>query len=430
MAGEDDCFDEDLLFKEFEVEKAKKTVIGESEGCNEKRSSKSLKEENVRLKKALKTLISILKVAHASTTGSESSTPEACLPLFQAVFFDNRASIRNREKVEDFVQSLQQRNSENGDERESFGSENFPPSIFELNYELEKLTSQGDGCNTSMAVISSLQYYDQYCIDCCGLPLIDCNPNISDGWNIPKYEQVYFSVLPQDEETPRVKIKQSRACFNCGNFGHNVQDCPEPRDFARISANKREFVNKFVSPITGNLKSTKSRYHGKESVEKRFEEFKPGTISDNLKEALGLGQEDLPLYIYRMRYRGYPPGYLPKAARPSLLLYDGDGNIDDYMVEEDDVHISLIEYPGFNVPLPEGEIFTIVAFLESLFSSFKSFNSGISEDLTIFYNKKIEFEASGLTQTLVKFKINFLLFHHRWTLVKLKQKVFRTQMTS
>ena len=322
------------------------------------------------------------------------------------------------------MQSLQQRNSENGDERESFGSENFPPSIFELNYELEKLTSQGDGCNTSMAVISSLQYYDQYCIDCCGLPLIDCNPNISDGWNIPKYEQVYFSVLPQDEETPRVKIKQSRACFNCGNFGHNVQDCPEPRDFARISANKREFVNKFVSPITGNLKSTKSRYHGKESVEKRFEEFKPGTISDNLKEALGLGQEDLPLYIYRMRYRGYPPGYLPKAARPSLLLYDGDGNIDDYMVEEDDVHISLIEYPGFNVPLPEGEIFAIVAFLESLFSSLKSFNSGISENLTIFYEEKIEFEATRLTQTLVKFQIIFLLFHHQWTLVKLKQKVF------
>ena len=368
MAGEDDCFDEDLLFKEFEVEKAKKTVIGENEGCNEKRSSKSLKKENVRLKKALKTLISMLRVAHAPTTGSESSTPEACLPLFQAVFFDNRASIRNREKVEEFVQSLQQRNSENGDERESFGSENFPPSIFELNYELEKLTSQGDGCSTSMAVISSLQYYDQYCIDCCGLPLIDYNPNISDGWNIPKYEQVYFSVLPHDEETPRVKIKQSRACFNCGNFGHSVQDCPEPPDFARISANKREFVNKFVSPITGNLKSAKRRYHGDESVEKRFEEFKPGTISDNLKEALGLGQEDLPLYIYRMRYRGYPPGYLPKAARPSLLLYDGDGNIDDYVVEEDDVHISLIEYPGFNVPLPEGEIFTVVAFLESLFS--------------------------------------------------------------
>ena len=94
------------------------------------------------------------------------------------------------------------------------------------------------------------------------------------------------------------------------------------------------------------------------------------------------------------------------------------------MVEEDDVHISLIEYPGFNVPLPEGEIFTILAFLESLFSSLKSFNSGISENLTIFYEEKIEFEATRLTQTLVKFKINFLLFHHQWTLVKLKQKVF------
>ena len=85
-----------------------------------------------------------------------------------------------------------------------------------------------------------------------------------------------------------------------------------------------------------------------------------GQRKTNLKEALGLSKEDLPLYIYRMRYHGYPPGYLPRAMKPSLNLYDGDGNIDNYVVEEesgvgDNICRSFIEYPGFNVPPPEGE---------------------------------------------------------------------------
>lgn len=199
-----------------------------------------------------------------------------------------------------------------------------------------------------------MQYYDEYCIDCSGLPLVDLNPQISDGWTIPQYEQVYFRVLAPDE-TPKVKLKSRSCCFNCGNPGHSLQDCPETHDLQRINANRREFHNKFASPV--NLRT---RYHLDDSAMKRFGRFKPGLITDELREALGITEQDLPPYIYRMRHLGYPPGYLPKTVKPSLLIYDGDGSINDYIEEEDEheneehFRSSFIEYPGFNIPLPEG----------------------------------------------------------------------------
>lgn len=36
-----------------------------------------------------------------------------------------------------------------------------------------------------------------------------------------------------------------------------------------------------------------------------------------------------------MRYLGYFFGYLLKEVKLSLFLYDGDGNINDYIEEED-----------------------------------------------------------------------------------------------
>lgn len=47
--------------------------------------------------------------------------------------------------------------------------------------------------------------------------------------------------------------------------------------------------------------------------------FRPGEISDALREALGIGPSDIPEWIYRMRRRGfidgYPPGYLAEVIK-------------------------------------------------------------------------------------------------------------------
>lgn len=50
-------------------------------------------------------------------------------------------------------------------------------------------------------------------------------------------------------------------------------------------------------------------------------------FSDNLREALGLKNNQLPLFIYNMRVIGYPPGWMNEAVfeKSGLSLFDSDG---------------------------------------------------------------------------------------------------------
>ncbi|KIH50174.1 hypothetical protein ANCDUO_19749, partial [Ancylostoma duodenale] len=98
--------------------------------------------------------------------------------------------------------------------------------------------------------------------------------------------------------------KRNNGCFNCdGN--HHLNECPEPKDFKKIRQRQTEMRNR---------NSNIPRYHfdGPPSEKK----FRAGRISDELRNALGIGRNDIPEYIYRMRrmgfINGYPPGYLKK----------------------------------------------------------------------------------------------------------------------
>lgn len=86
------------------------------------------------------------------------------------------------------------------------------------------------------------------------------------------------------------------------------------------------------------------------------EEIKPGKISNKLREALNLADNDIPIWIYRMRAIGYPPGWLSKAIIDNDI-FEADGNQDAKIKRNEDIqydHSKLIEYPGFNMPLPAG----------------------------------------------------------------------------
>lgn len=48
-------------------------------------------------------------------------------------------------------------------------------------------------------------------------------------------------------------------------------------------------------------------------IDERFRRFQPGAISYELRQALGLHENQLPTFIYNMRRCGYPPGWLREA---------------------------------------------------------------------------------------------------------------------
>ncbi|XP_077015845.1 zinc finger CCHC domain-containing protein 8 isoform X2 [Tamandua tetradactyla] len=139
-----------------------------------------------------------------------------------------------------------------------------------------------------------------------------------------------------------------------------MKDCPMPRNAARISEKRKEYMDACGE---ANNQSFQQRYHAEE-VEERFGRFKPGVISEELQDALGVTDKSLPPFIYRMRQLGYPPGWLKEAEleNSGLALYDGK---DDANGETEAGEVQknrsvtydlskLVNYPGFNISTPRG----------------------------------------------------------------------------
>ncbi|XP_011926664.1 PREDICTED: zinc finger CCHC domain-containing protein 8 isoform X2 [Cercocebus atys] len=169
-------------------------------------------------------------------------------------------------------------------------------------------------------------------------------------------EKTAFNLLPQPssivlEEDHKVDescaIKNSKEAFS-------------PRNAARISEKRKEYMDACGE---ANSQNFQQRYHAEE-VEERFGRFKPGVISEELQDALGVTDKSLPPFIYRMRQLGYPPGWLKEAEleNSGLALYDGkdstDGETEIGEIQQNksvtyDLS-KLVNYPGFNISTPRG----------------------------------------------------------------------------
>jgi zinc finger CCHC domain-containing protein 8 len=77
------------------------------------------------------------------------------------------------------------------------------------------------------------------------------------------------------------------SCFNC-NGNHTLRDCPEPKNQSNINKNRKEYAMKNSAGV---------RYHMGE--DQRFGHMVPGQLSQKLRKALGLKENQLPKHIYR-----------------------------------------------------------------------------------------------------------------------------------
>uniref|UniRef100_A0A4W4HHF0 Zinc finger CCHC domain-containing protein 8 n=1 Tax=Electrophorus electricus TaxID=8005 RepID=A0A4W4HHF0_ELEEL len=276
-------------------------------------------------------------------------------PLCQILFGNNRISKEYRQEIEDFIYGLIQKHQhQQNNDKEGSALHVSPQNssfVMEENHKTNDC-STAKQIKDAFSIVGSVLYFTSFCLDKLGQPLLNDNPQLTEGWEVPKYPQVFGQVIALEGQEMQIKEKRPKpCCFNCEAEDHQLRDCPKPKDMARISEKRKQF--------TQGSNQCNQRYHAEE-VEERFAKYKPGIVSKELLDALGVVANTLPPFIYRMRELGYPPGWLKEAEMENsgLMLYDGKPSGDD---EEDmngrNQNISydvskLVDFPGFNVSAP------------------------------------------------------------------------------
>ncbi|CAF3321616.1 unnamed protein product [Rotaria socialis] len=271
--------------------------------------------------------------------------------------------------------------------------------------------AQNDLASKSMPI----EYYDSFFIDRNGDELASANVGaLQQGWVIPEYEQVYRLALPDSEQ--QASLHRARrpkpSCFNCGALDHGVQGCHMKLDSDRIRRSREQYQEQMAEACGyndlsqanggyGNAGEPTSRYHedsyqsslnDQVVIDERFRRFQPGSVGYELRQALGIRENQLPMYIYNMRRCGYPPGWLREARvkKSGLQVFHdneegeiieskksepidptGQDNVfpgallEDNMQTQADLNNEdvyeydfdkVVSFPGFNVPVPDGFI--------------------------------------------------------------------------
>lgn len=256
-------------------------------------------------------------------------------PVFSITFRNKETARKYRRAVKQFLRELIIKNDPEAEECE----------VSDLELDIWEEEENDSIQRSSMTADSSD-----------GLFTIDTTPTLKDDLDIPAYERK-FAPLEEQGGVEHEQKSQLSTCFNCLG-DHSLKDCPKPRDPSAINKNRKEFMNKH-----GNYKA--SRYHLDD--DQRFARFVPGEMSSQLCKALGLSQNQLPKFIYRMRLLGYPPGWMEdaKVSHSGLALFDSQGQeVADPDDEDGEIVIEgsrdkydiakIISFPGFNVPAKPG----------------------------------------------------------------------------
>lgn len=203
---------------------------------------------------------------------------------------------------------------------------------------LDDLDINDDAANNRLSVVEKrIKKSDSF--------MIDVTP--SDAASTPRYTSLSKNALTNEkqqqveEEESNQRISSANKCFNCDKSTHSLRDCPEPRNMTKIRSARNVFNRKEI------------RYHVDDD---EFSQMTPGKYSDDLKEALGIISNELPLFVYKMRMYGYSPSWLEEAKlfNSGLSLFvekdKVQSNLDDYEIRNYKYDLQKIyEFAGFNV---------------------------------------------------------------------------------
>ncbi|XP_069183042.1 zinc finger CCHC domain-containing protein 8 isoform X2 [Procambarus clarkii] len=287
--------------------------------------------------------------------GEDRSIKDEAPSLTDVITEDNSSSCKITENVESESELLKE-DSVSEDVSKNPDDSSFPDDVIVLDTTAEANTDEI--CKSSYEVVMP----EGVCLDTDG-DETNIAEDISGEFRaplgvVPEYETGFAGVLTDVEFSMITgkKINDARPkkrCFNCSG-DHNLSDCPHPQDAATIATNRKKHIN---------TRGPNVRYH--EDSENKFGHFQPGKISEALRHALGLKHNQLPLFIYRMRVLGYPPGWLLDAEvhQADVKMYDASGESvshpDTEEGEDEPTSIKykperLVSFPGFNDPTPRG----------------------------------------------------------------------------
>ena len=116
------------------------------------------------------------------------------------------------------------------------------------------------------------------------------------NWRIPEYDSLYRHLLGSNPEEDQAKLEEakkklSKCCFNCGSENCSIAKCPKPKDPKEINRRKEEFMKAceaLGTPRRNTGPNVRLFEASDYTTSKKFSAFKPGSISDGLRKALGM----------------------------------------------------------------------------------------------------------------------------------------------
>ena len=110
-------------------------------------------------------------------------------PLLQILYMNNVISKQYHQEIEEFVSNLVKRFEEqqkNDVEKTSFNLLPQPSSVMlEEDHKVEESSASNN--KEAFSVVGSVLYFTNFCLDKLGQPLLNENPQLTEGWEIPKY---------------------------------------------------------------------------------------------------------------------------------------------------------------------------------------------------------------------------------------------------